>query len=345
MVFVAEDIDYRELIVLNAILESNNIPVTVAGIYRFLRGKGYSYSKGNVSFIINSRINRRYTIGAQVNYYSLGLRKFIVVLNDVIHHYPQNYLALKASLIPYGMLLSYYLPFTASPDDILEAFDKSKVDYYFIISYEYDPRPRLLEYYYNYKLSIDLPSEIDRKLSMVESEPDIIIDKRLKKFSLKDLFIIKELQKNATQSLKKISETIGVKHDKVFRRFRHIMDQKIIEKLVLRRSWLYNVDYIFVVALRPKENTPLYLAAETLSETPLIGNIGVNEVNGTTLVTIIPRNGISPQDTVDALKKYYVLEGYYTVDNKRKKIYTVPYTEEYSKYKGTWMEFTTQPQY
>ena len=345
MVFVAEDIEYRELVVLDAILELNSIPVTVSGVYRFLRRKGYSYSKGNVSFIINSRINRRYVIGAQVNYYSLGLRKLIIVLNDIIDYYPQNYLALKASLIPYGMLLSYYLPFTARPDKILESFDKSKINYYFIISYEHDPRPRLLEYYYDYKLSVDLPSEIDRKLSMIEGEPDIIMDRRLKNFSLIDLFIIKELQKNAMQSLKKISKTIGIKYDKIFRRFRHIMDQKIIERLVLRKSWLYSVDYIFVVALKPRENTPLYLAAKTLSEIPLIGNVGVNEVTGTTLVTIIPKNGISPQDTVDALKKYYVLEGYYTVDNKRKKIYTVPYTEEYSKYKGTWMEFTTQAQY
>ncbi len=345
MVFIAEDVDYRELIVLDAILESNNIPITVARLYYFLRKRGYSYSRSNISFIVNSRINGRYIIGAQVNYYSLGLRKLILVLNDVIDHYPRNYLALKASLIPYGMLLSYYLPFTASPDKILEAFDKSKINYYFIVSYEYDPRPRLLEYYYDYKLSIDLPSEIDRRLSIIEGEPDIIVDKKLKNFSLIDLFIIKELQKNAMQSLKKISETIGVKYDRVFRRFRHIMEQKIIDRLVLRRSWLYNVDYIFVVALRPKEKTPLYLAAETLSKIPLIGNIGVNEVTGTTLVTIIPKNGISPQDTVSALKKYYLLEGYYTVDNKRKKIYTVPYTDEYSKYKGTWMEFVTQPPY
>ncbi len=345
MVFIAEEVDYRELIVLNAILGSNNIPVTVANVYRYLRDKGYTYSRSNVSFIMNSRIIKRYGIGAQVNYYSLGLRKLIVVLEDVIDYYPRNYLALRASLMPYGMLLSYYLPFTARPDKILEAFSDSKIKYYFIISYEYAPRPNLLEYYYDYRLVIDLPQIIDSKLSRIMGEHDIVVDKRLKNFSLYDLFIIKELQKNAMQSLKNVSETIGVKYDKVFRRFRHILEQKIIDRLVLRRAWIYNAKYIVVVALKPREDTPLYMAARTLSEIPLIGNVGVNEVTGTTLVTIIARDEVSPQDTIDVLKKYYRLEGHYIVDNKRKKIYTIPYTSEYSKYKGTWLEFTTQPQY
>ncbi len=344
VVFVAEDVDYRELIVLDAILESNRIPVTVTSVYKFLRGRGYTYSKSNISFIINSRISKRYGIGAQINYYSLGLRKLIIVLNDIIDNYPRNYLALRASLIPYGMLLSYYLPFNIGPDDILSAFDRSKIRYYFIISYEYIPRPNLLEYYFDYKLIIDLPKTIDYKLNIVAGEPDIIVDRRLKNFSLYDLFIIKELQKNAMQSLKKISETIGVKYDKVFRRFRHILDQKIIERLALRHSWLYRGDYVFVVALEPREDLPPYLAAKTLSEIPLIGNVGLDEITSTTLVTIVPRSGISPQDTIDALKNYYRLKGYYTVDNNRKKVYSIPYNKEYSKYKGTWLEFVTQPQ-
>ncbi len=344
MVFIADEVDYKELVVLDAILESNSIPVTVTNVYWYLRNKGYTYSKNDISLIINTRINRRYSVGAQINYYSLGLRKLIIVLDDVIDHYPRNYLALNARLLPHGMLLSYCLPFTVSSNDIIRAFSDARIKYSFTIYYEYNPRPNLLEYYYDYKLIVDLPKAIITRLSRVVGKLDITVDKKLKNFSLHDLFIINELRKNAMQSLKNISETIGVKYDKVIRRLRHILEQKIIEGLVLRRAWIYDTKYVVVVALKPKETVPLYLAAKTLSEIPLVGDVGVNETTGTTLVTIIVKDGVPLCETINALKKYYSFEGYYIVSNSRKKIYTIPYASDYSKYRGTWLEFTTQHQ-
>ena len=342
MVFRRHDVSYRELLIVDTILESTRIPVVSSMLIEVLRSKGYNVSKGNIYSLID-KIKGEYRFGVQINLYSLGLKKLILVFDKKPDNIYKDYLTLQVNLIPFGVLLSYYLPFNVDPHYIISKYNVRSLRNYFILSYQYYPKPKLTKYYRSTgQLIIDVAKEIENELKAIEGLDDIKVDKKLKYFSKLDLLILKELEKDVLRNLRDIANALGEKYDRVFRRLRHILRQGIIEGIVLRGKWLFNTRYAIVFMLKPKREIPLFLAAQGLSRIPFVGNVGVNDKENKLIISIYLHEGIESNEIVEYLRRYFSIQDYYIIDNKSKITYTIPYTREYSKYTRSWMDFVTE---
>ncbi len=342
MVFKRDGVNYRELLIVDTILDSTRIPVVSSMLVEALRSKGYNVSKGNIYSLID-RIRGEYRFGVQINLYSLGLKKLILIFDEKPDRIYDDYLTVQVNLIPFGVLLSYYLPFNVDPYYILSKYDRKSLRNSFIISYQYYPKPKLTKYYKGAgQLVIDVAKEVEKELSNIEGLSDIKIDKKLKYFSRLDLLILKELEKDVLRNLRDIAGIIGEKYDRVFRRLRHILRQGIIERIVLRGKWLFNTRYAITFILEPKREIPLFLSAERLSRIPFVGNVGVNDKENKLILSIFLHEGVEPNEVVERIRRYFYVQDYYLIDNKAKITYTIPYSREYSKYTRSWMEFVTE---
>ncbi len=300
------------------------------------------------------RVRKNWGFSVQVNYHTIGLRKINLLLKGKPENIEERYLSLYASTMEGSLLLSYYLPLTHEPYDIVKKY-YNHIRYYLIIEGSYEPRPRLLHYYDRGALRVNLYNEVERVFEDSKGKPDINVNTLIKRFNEADLRIIMELQKDPLRSIRSIAEALGYTAPKVASHLRFLTRSNVIESFSLKsspgiRRHLGRIVFATIIIGKVPKKYPLRRLAKNLSTIPLIGTT----LYGSTIIEKHQNKIIEHRDRiiyipiitfekiveyvheiVELIKEH--IDVYDVVIAMRKQRFTLPYKqEEYSKYKGFW---------
>ena len=300
------------------------------------------------------RVRSNWGFSVQVNYHAIGLRKIVFLLKGKPENIEDRYLSLYATTMEGNLILSYYLPLTHEPHDIVKRYH-NHIRYYLIIEGSYEPRPRLLHYYDKGALRINLYSEVEKAFRENKGKPDITANAVIKRFNEVDLRIIMELQKDPLRSMRSIAKALGYTVPRVTNHMRFLTRNNVIESFSLKslpsiRRHLGRIVFATIIIGKVPKKYPLKRLAKTLSTIPLMGTI----MYGNTIIEKQQDKIIEHQDKtiyipiitfektveyvheiVELIKEY--INVYDVVIAMKKQRFTLPYKqEEYSKYKGFW---------
>ncbi len=336
-------VDYLEARIIE-LLNEVKPPVNRREVLSRLAAEGLSIPESKL-YKIFSYIRNRWKLVAQVNMYALGLRDLVVVLKKVPENIYTPYLVFQSQLRGRGLVLSYRLPFKVPASEILSYYPRELVEDYIVVVYKRRPGPALMKYYFDGWIRVNLLTEISKVFDRLRGLDDVVIDKSLKRFSLTDLLIVSELERDALSSVRDIARKINAKYDRVLRRVESIRKQGIVEGIgvglfdleLLRRG----ARLIVIGGLRGAY--PYHRLTMELARIPGLGTVGVDTLTDKILL-LIPSRHVEYNNLANSLKRHLVNVKIYEVEPEHSVFYRIPRTLRTSiqEYIGTWFEFTTE---
>lgn len=266
----------------------------------------------------------------------LRLKRLIIILKrkpkDIVLHF----LRLMGRTLPDAKyLLSYYLPVMYEPEDLVKYYYDYVEDYYVIDTFDRTRPDGILRYYDKTNEEIRVSYYELLKVLVDSYDSSSIVEPYTFKssFSSVDLVLIKELQKNPFMTYKELSEKTGLSYARILRRMKSLSREGIIGSMrIMKIPGEYNLSStIFIRGMPPYRDM-----IDKLLSLPYVSGVGYTSK----LIAISLRlswKAISVLgDIVEALSGKYEVK-LYLIDPKVKRAYTIPYLQEYSKYKAEWI--------
>ncbi len=272
----------------------------------------------------------RFTI--HVNELKLGLKKLIVILRRRPDKMLLDYLRSSSRVITSPKyILSYYIPISHDPLDIVNYYGNLVENYYVLLGFERTKPDGILKYYNLEKELITVKySEIINVLNSKYHGPTLASGTSKSIFGGIDLVLIKELQKNPFMTYKELSDRTNLPYSRILRRMRLLVREGVLGSIrIMRTPKVYQfVGMVLIEGMKPYSEL-----IERLLSLPYVSAVAYNN-DIITIALRLPWSAVTIlSDIVEVLDGVYDVK-VFLIDPRTMKSYTIPYRQEYSKYEG-----------
>ncbi len=281
---------------------------------------------------IQSLLKNGWRFTVHVNELKLGLKRLIIILKRKPEKILLDYLRSVVRIIASpNYILSYYIPISHDPLDIVSYYDDLVESYYVLVGFERTRPNNILRYYDLEEELIKVKySEIVEVLKDKYQGMIVISNGNRSAFGGVDLVLIKELQKNPFLTYKELSNRTNLSYSRILRRMKLLVREGVLGSIrIMRMPQVYQfIGMVIIEGLKPYREL-----LEKLLSLPYVSAVAY----GSNVIVITLRLTWSAvavlSDVIEALIDDYTVKTF-LIDAKSTRTYTIPYRYEYSKYEG-----------